>query len=114
MKCADFNELRALADIGRKFRDQQHGRRPGVLALHVHATVAAIRPESFEDLLTELEFQALRNRTLGGGPILRVNREWETVLYLDGSKEKEVTFKRVQNLAQIRKSRFPITREIGL
>lgn len=111
MKRGDLAELRALADIGRRFRDQQHGRRPGVLSLHIRATVARVRPAKFEDLLTELEFQSLRNRTLGGGPILRVDRQWETVRYLDGETEREVTFKRLQNLAQLRKSRIPVTRE---
>lgn len=111
MKRADLAELRALAGLGRKFRAQQHGRRPGVLSLHIRATVARVRPATFPDLLVELEYQALKNRTLGGGPILRVDRQWETVLYLDGETEREVTFKRLQNLAQLRKSRLPVTRE---
>ncbi|MBD5801324.1 hypothetical protein AZOA_07370 [Azoarcus sp. Aa7] len=111
MNRGDLAELRALADFGRKFRNQQHGRRPGALSLHIRATVTRVRPATFEDLLTELEFQALRNRTLGGGPILRVDRQWETVRYLDGATEREVTFKRLQNLAQLRKSRLSVTRE---
>lgn len=112
MKRGELAELRALAEIGRKFRNQQRGRQPGVLARHVRETVARIRPASFDDLLLEFEYQAVRNRTLGGGPILRVNREWETVLYLAKGVEREATFKRLRNLAQIRKSRLAISREM--
>lgn len=105
------DELQELAELGRKFRSQQRGRRPGALARHVRETVGRICPESFDALLTEFEYQALHNRTLGGGPILRVNREWETVLYLDDGIEREATFKRLRNIAQIRKSRFSVSRE---
>lgn len=100
------DEFLGLVRLGIKFNNRL-GRRLGVLAQHVRATVKTTRPESFDNLLIELELHVMRHQLLGEGPIVKVDRQWEVVRYIEAGEEREATFKRVQNIAQIRKSREP-------
>lgn len=93
-----------LAELGRRFREHQRGRRPGVLATYVRDAVARLETRTFAELVSELEFQALRRNLLGpqASPIEKVNREFETVVYHDRRGRHLASFKRLRNIARLR------------
>lgn len=104
--------LAALVGLGLAFRAQHRGRRPGVLRRHVAAVVARMpAPRTFDALLTELEFDALRGRLQGSTPILRVDRREEVVRYIEHGVELECGFRRLRNIAGLRNARGPLSRE---
>lgn len=106
------DELLRLVRLGERFADQHCGRRPGVLRKHVESVVADLPERTFEALLVALEFDALLGNRYGTTPILRVDRAEECVRYVENGVERECTFKRIRNLARLRVSREPVTREI--
>lgn len=102
-------ELLRLAEIGRRFSGQWRGRRPGALHRYVRELVDVQGHRTFEALLIELEYRVLAARVTGRGgcPVIRVDRGFEIVRYIENGIEKEATFKRIRNIAQFRKNRFP-------
>jgi hypothetical protein len=103
--------LARLVRIGERFAAQQRGRKPGVLRRYVEAIVDRLCERTFENLLVELEFAALLGDRYGSTPILRVDRAEEVVRYLERGVERECSFKRIRNIAKLRLSRVPLTRE---
>lgn len=108
---AERDELLRLVRAGDAFVGQWGGRRPGVLRTYIASVVAGLRECTFEALLIELEFAALVGSRYGSTPILRVDRAEEVVRYVEHGVERECTFKRVRNIASLRKSRVSLTRE---
>lgn len=105
-----------LVRIGERFAgNHARGRRPGALRRAVEAAVTRIEQPTFAAVLVELGLDALRSQWRGAdGPILRVDRAEEVVRYVgDDGREHEAGFRRVRNLARLRDSRKPITREGG-
>ena len=100
----DRERLLRLVRIAEAFERQHRGRRPGALRRHVETTVARMPVRTFEMLLRELEFDALRHRLQGETPIVRVDRREEVVRYVEAGVEREAGFARVRNIARLRKS----------
>lgn len=99
------DELLGLIRVGLVFTSQHRGRRPGALREHVEHVVGHMAERTFDRLLIELEFDALRNQLQGQTPILRVDRAEETVIYLDEhGTERVVSFRHVRNIAKLRNS----------
>jgi len=107
----DRERLLRLVRIAEAFERQQRGRRPGALRRHVEATVARMPVRTFEALLRELEFDALRHRLQGETPIVRVDRREEVVRYVEAGVEREAGFARLRNIARLRNSPVPLSRE---
>lgn len=106
------DEILGLIRIGEKFRaSQRRGRKHGVLRRHISELVARAKPDNFDALLLLLELEALNHTLAGDGVIVRVNRGFECLRYLEGGDEREVSFKRLRNIAQFRNSRESLTRE---
>lgn len=98
------DEEACLIELGRKFRDQQRGRRPGVLRRYVREIVAGLEKRTFASLLLELEFRSHASRLTGKPcPVIEVRRDFEFVRYVEKGTEKEASFKRIRNIAQLRK-----------
>ena len=93
-----------LIEIGRKFREQQRGRRPGVLSCYVRELVAGLEERTFDALVLELEFKCHASRLTGQPcPVVEVRRDFEFVRYVEKGAAKEASFKRLRNIAQLRK-----------
>ncbi len=105
------DRLIELVTIGLAFREQQRGRRPGVLRRRVVEIVGAMQDPTFDALLVELELDALRHRLGGDSPILRVDRAEEVIRYVERGIEREAGFRRLRNVAQLRKARASLRRE---
>lgn len=94
------DEVLTLIRLGAKFKSQQCGKRPGVLArLVLDCARRAGPPYSFAQLLDELEREAARRELHGerASPIEKVDRIWQLVTIHVKQRRVQKPFKTFQN-----------------
>ena len=87
--CDELPGLLVLVRLGQRFQAHQCGKRPEFLARYVAELVAKMEsPPTFERLLREMEFQAVRRATLGqtASPIEKIDREFGLLTYWNPKK----------------------------
>lgn len=94
------DEILGLIRIGLRFREQQVGKRPGILSRLVLECARRIgKPYSFAQLLDELELEAARRDLYGeqASPVEKVDRIWQLVTIHTKKGREQKPFGTVRN-----------------